>query len=168
MPFPLFVCAVLVGMVTVWPEPLPSVPDVPPLVPPLVRYMARSALAHSSSEVLPSAGNTLTPIEAELKILEITQLRILDGQRRSDAADPRSSILKLKGVELRQAASELLLAAAGPAALEVRHDDAPFDQDGSEWLGTIMPNYGILRAASIYGGSSEVQKGILAKSQLGV
>ena len=89
-------------------------------------------------------------------------------QRRSDAADPRSSILKLKGVELRQAASELLLAAAGPAALEVRHDDAPFDQDGSEWLGTIMPNYGILRAASIYGGSSEVQKGILAKSQLGV
>ncbi|HEY6870111.1 MAG TPA: pimeloyl-CoA dehydrogenase large subunit, partial [Novosphingobium sp.] len=70
--------------------------------------------------------------------------------------------------ELRQAASELLLAVAGPAALEVRHDDAAFGDDGAEWLGTVMPNYGILRAASIYGGSSEVQKGILAKSQLGL
>lgn len=128
----------------------------------LIRRIKR--LAGDNRSVLVKAA----AIEAELKILEITQLRILDGQRRSDAADPRSSILKLKGVELRQAASELLLAAAGPAALEVRHDDAPFDQDGSEWLGTIMPNYGILRAASIYGGSSEVQKGILAKSQLGV
>jgi alkylation response protein AidB-like acyl-CoA dehydrogenase len=107
-------------------------------------------------------------IEAELKILEITQLRILDGQRGSNAPDPRSSVLKLKGVELRQAASELLLHAAGPAALEIRSDEDPPGPDGEEWLGTIMPNYAILRAASIYGGSSEVQKSIVAKTMLGL
>jgi alkylation response protein AidB-like acyl-CoA dehydrogenase len=128
----------------------------------LIRRIKR--LAAGDKTVLRKAA----AIEAELKILEITQLRILDGQRRSSAADPRSSILKLKGVDLRQAASELLLATAGPAALEVRGDDAPFDADDEEWLGSIMPNYGILRAASIFGGSSEVQKDILAKTQLGL
>ena len=107
-------------------------------------------------------------IEAELKMLEITQLRILDGQRHSATPDPRSSILKLKGVELRQRASDLLVKAAGPAALEVRNDDEPFGADNEDWLGAILPNYTILRAASIYGGSSEVQKDILAKGVLGL
>ena len=107
-------------------------------------------------------------IEAELKILEITQLRILDAQRGSSAPDPRSSVLKLKGVELRQAASELLVEAAGPAALEICSDEDPLDNNGSEWIGTIMPNYAILRAASIYGGSSEVQKTIVAGAMLGL
>lgn len=107
-------------------------------------------------------------LDAELKILEITQLRILDAQRGSSEPDPRSSILKLKGVKLRQAASELLLEAAGIGALEVCSDEDPFGPDEDEWLGTIMPNYAILRAASIYGGSSEVQKTILANAILGL
>jgi len=106
-------------------------------------------------------------IEAELQILDITQLRILDGQRHSDAPDPRSSILKLKGVELRQAASELLLEVAGAGALEVRGDEDAASDDES-WIGTVFPNYAILRAAAIYGGSSEVQKTILAKTMLGL
>ena len=112
-------------------------------------------------------------IEAELKILEITQLRILDAQIGSSAPDPRSSVLKLKGVELRQAASELLVEAAGVRALEICSDDDGMDDadqsdDATEWLGTIMPNYAILRAASIYGGSSEVQKTIVAGTILGL
>ncbi|KHK89150.1 acyl-CoA dehydrogenase family protein [Novosphingobium malaysiense] len=107
-------------------------------------------------------------IEAELKILEITQLRILDAQRKMTGPDPRSSVLKLKGVELRQAASELLLEAAGGQALEERTDEDPLGPENEEWLGTIMPNYSILRAASIYGGSSEVQKTIVAKTLLGL
>ena len=54
------------------------------------------------------------------------------------------------------------------AALEIRSDEEPLGPDGEEWFGTIMPNYSILRAASIYGGSSEVQKTIVAKSLLGL
>jgi alkylation response protein AidB-like acyl-CoA dehydrogenase len=100
-------------------------------------------------------------IEAELKAVEITQLRILAGFKEG-APDPRSSILKLKGVELRQAAGELLLKAAGPRALEFRYEiegEAPFD---------IASNFFTLRGASIYGGANEVQKNILAASVLGL
>lgn len=123
----------------------------------LIRRIKR--LADGDDTILAKAA----AIEAELKILEITQLRILDAQLRDPATpDPRSSVLKLKGVELRQAASELLVEAAGPAALEIYSDEDPFGLEGSEWIGSVFPNYAILRAASIYGGSSEVQKTIVA------
>jgi len=112
-------------------------------------------------------------IEVALTALEITQLRILaDAKAYRDTADPRTSILKIKGVELRQAASELLLRAAGPLAFPVEGtftapalDDAPAD---TAWSGTIAPVYFNLRGASIYGGSTEIQKNILARAILGL
>lgn len=104
-------------------------------------------------------------IEAELRMLEVTQLRILDAQRRSEGPDPRSSVLKLKGVELRQAASELLVQTIGRAALRA---DAAGPEAVVDPMGTALPNYAILRAASIYGGASEVQKTIVAKTMLGL
>lgn len=100
-------------------------------------------------------------IEAELKALEITQLRILAAMR-PGAADPRSSLLKIKGVELRQAASELLLRTAGRRALEFAYEG-----DGLAPL-EAASNYLTLRAASIYGGASEVQKNIIASTLLGL
>jgi alkylation response protein AidB-like acyl-CoA dehydrogenase len=105
-------------------------------------------------------------IEIELKALEITQLRLLDAMRRtgpgSHGPDARASILKLKGSELRQAASQLLLDAAGPRAWRTADEfDAVADADA-----TIASTYFTLRAVSIYGGSSEVQKNILAKGVL--
>ena len=112
-----------------------------------------------------AAAKKAAALEAELKILEITQLRVLDGQARGGGADPRSSVLKLKGVELRQAASELLLSRAGMAALASGGGDPDHAPDP---LGTVLPNYAILRAASIYGGASEVQKSIIAKTILGL
>jgi alkylation response protein AidB-like acyl-CoA dehydrogenase len=100
-------------------------------------------------------------IEAELKALEITQLRVLAAQK-PGVPDPRSSILKIKGVELRQAASELLLKTAGRLAFEFAYEGeglAPYE---------AASNYLTLRAASIYGGASEVQKNIIASSVLGL
>ena len=100
-------------------------------------------------------------IEAELKALEITQMRVLAAQQ-AGQADPRSSILKIKGVELRQAASELLMRVVGPAGLEFAYEGhglAPSE---------AASNYFTLRAASIYGGASEVQKNIIASSVLGL
>jgi alkylation response protein AidB-like acyl-CoA dehydrogenase len=100
-------------------------------------------------------------LEAELKALEITQLRILAALE-PGVADPRASILKIKAVELRQGASELLLKAGGPAAYEFTYEgegEAPYE---------IASNFFTLRAASIYGGASEVQKNILASTVLGL
>jgi alkylation response protein AidB-like acyl-CoA dehydrogenase len=112
-------------------------------------------------------------IEVELRALEVTQMRVLAGmQAHSDKPDPRSSILKVKGVELRQAASELLLRAAGPLALPAEGEfDPPNPADPpaeTVWGSTIAPVYFVLRAASIYGGATEVQKNILAQAVLGL
>jgi alkylation response protein AidB-like acyl-CoA dehydrogenase len=104
-------------------------------------------------------------IEIGLKALEITLMRMLDDMKQHAARpDARSSILKVKGTELRQAASELLLQVAGPLAARSAGE---FD-DGADAACTIASNYLTLRAASIYGGSNEVQKNILAKAQLGL
>ena len=104
-------------------------------------------------------------IEIELKALEITQMRLLDAMREHAARpDARSSILKVKGTELRQAAAEVLLQAAGPAAARCAEE---FD-DTADAAATIASNAFTLRAASIYGGSNEIQKNILAKTVLGL
>jgi len=121
----------------------------------------------------PAFQRRCAEIEVELRALEITQLRVLAAMREhSEKPDPRSSILKLKGVELRQAASDLMLRVAGPLALAAEDEfappsptDAPAD---TEWGSTVAPLYFILRAASIYGGASEVQKNILAQAVLGL
>ena len=103
----------------------------------------------------------LARLEAGVRVLEVTQLRILAAQVPGQA-DPRSSILKIKGVELRQTASELLLKASGRrgrAFAYEGHGEAPLE---------AASNFMTLRAASIYGGATEVQKTILAKSVLGL
>jgi len=103
----------------------------------------------------------LARLEAGVRVLEVTQLRILAAQAPGQA-DPRSSILKIKGVELRQTASELLLKASGRrgrAFAYEGHGEAPLE---------AASNFMTLRAASIYGGATEVQKTILAKSVLGL
>lgn len=104
-------------------------------------------------------------IEIELKALEVTQMRLLDATREHAARpDARASILKVKGTELRQAAAELLLLMAGPAAARCAGE---FD-DAADAASMIAPIAFNLRAASIYGGSNEIQKNILAKVVLGL
>jgi pimeloyl-CoA dehydrogenase large subunit len=111
-------------------------------------------------------------IEVELKALEITQMRVLAAMGHSERPDPRSSILKIKGTEVRQAASELLLQVAGPLAAPSLPEFADPEEGaapaGVAWGATIAPIYFTLRAASIYGGSNEVQKNIIAKAMLGL
>lgn len=111
--------------------------------------------------------------EIELKALEITALRIIDRQRKTNDGrpDPASSILKLRGAETQQASAQLVLDAAGILAAPVAgHFTAGADTlDGScvdaEGAASV---YLSSRAASIYGGASEVQKNIIAKTILGL
>ncbi len=125
------------------------------------KAMANDEAAGLSEKARERVLQKAAVIEAELKALEITQLRVLSAQK-PGVADPRSSILKIKGVELRQAASELLLRTAGRLAFEFAYEGeglAPFE---------AASNYLTLRAASIYGGASEVQKNIIASTVLGL
>ena len=111
-------------------------------------------------------------VEVELKALEMTQLRVVAAERSSNKPNPASSILKIKGTELQQATTELLLEMAGPYALVYGdkdtadgHNDLP---GGFEWADAVAPTYFNQRKVSIYGGSNEIQRNIIAKSILGL
>ena len=107
-------------------------------------------------------------LEADLKALEITQLQALArAVREGDDArpDPAASILKIRGSQLQQAATELLMEVAGPAGLRAEGAAAP-DAEAAE-SATAMALYMNFRKVSIYGGSNEIQRNILAKQVLG-
>ncbi len=110
----------------------------------------------------------LAAIEAELKALEITNMRLVADMARGggDPRDTRPSILKLKGTELQQLASEILFDVAGYHGLPVR-DGGGSDLLAAEWADRVAPSYFQGRAASIYGGTNEIQRNVVAKSVLG-
>jgi pimeloyl-CoA dehydrogenase large subunit len=117
----------------------------------------------------------LANVEIELKALEITQLRVVAQARkrgRHDVPDPNSSILKIKGSELQQATTELMMDVVGPYVVpfassmddEDRSNDPPI---GPDYAAAAAPSYFNNRKVSIYGGSNEIQRGIIAKAILG-
>ncbi|HWP25743.1 MAG TPA: pimeloyl-CoA dehydrogenase large subunit [Xanthobacteraceae bacterium] len=114
----------------------------------------------------------LAAIEVELKSLEITQMRIVAAEQHAGRGkpDPASSILKIKGSELQQATTELLLQVAGPYALPYLDQQAQPESlaSGMEWAATAAPTYFNWRKISIYGGSNEIQKNIIARAILGL
>jgi alkylation response protein AidB-like acyl-CoA dehydrogenase len=71
-------------------------------------------------------------------------------------------VLKLKGTELQQAVSELAVDLAGPLSLASGSSTVP------EWTALATPTYLNLRKASIYGGSNEIQRQIIAGTILGL
>jgi hypothetical protein len=106
----------------------------------------------------------IAELENEVVALELTALRVV-----ANSADgrphPASSVLKLRGSELQQEATELLVDIAGPLSL------ASFAGEGSEvpdWARVATPHYLNYRKVSIYGGSNEVQRTIIAGSILGL
>jgi alkylation response protein AidB-like acyl-CoA dehydrogenase len=109
----------------------------------------------------PLVAARFVEIENELLALELTALRVV-----ADSSDgkphPASSVLKLKGTELQQAVSELGVDLAGPLSLASGSDTVP------EWAALTAPTYLNLRKASIYGGSNEIQRQIIAGTILGL
>jgi pimeloyl-CoA dehydrogenase large subunit len=117
----------------------------------------------------------IAAIEVELKALEMTQLRVVAAERnrKSNRPDPASSILKIKGSEIQQGISELLMEAIGPYALpdQFRHtEDDRWNEPpiGPDYAAPLAPQYFNWRKISIYGGSNEIQKNIIAKAILGL
>ena len=112
----------------------------------------------------PLTAARIAELENELLALELTALRVA-----ANSADgkphPASSVLKLEGTELQQAVSELIVDLAGPASLASGADQ---ESDLPGWTRRATPVYLNLRKASIYGGSNEIQRQIIAKTILGL
>ena len=99
-------------------------------------------------------------------------MRVVAAQATLDPTkpDPASSILKIKGSELQQATTELLLELAGPNALPARADGRIHNDTEAltGWADTAAPTYFNYRKVSIYGGSNEIQHNVIAKAILGL
>jgi alkylation response protein AidB-like acyl-CoA dehydrogenase len=118
----------------------------------------------------PLVAAQFADLENDLLALELTSLRVV-AHSSDGKPHPASSVLKLKGTEIQQAVSELAVDLGGPLALAsgARADNG--DGDGSdipEWARVSAPTYLNLRKASIYGGSNEIQRQIIAGTILGL
>jgi alkylation response protein AidB-like acyl-CoA dehydrogenase len=114
----------------------------------------------------PRFGDRLTRVEVELMALEITNLRFLDQMRGGRPPGAEVSLLKIKGTEIQQTLTELMMQTAGPLAPIFRPvtPDAPFDA----FTAALFPRYCNVRKATIYAGSNEIQRNIIAKATLGL
>ena len=109
----------------------------------------------------------LSDIEIELMALEFTELRVLAAVASGGAPGAESSLLKIKGTELQQAVQTLAMEVAAyyQGVLPTELSEQALGHDfGSKARQSYM--YG--RAATVYGGSNEVQKNIIAKAVLGL
>jgi len=109
----------------------------------------------------------LSRLEVELMALEITNLRFLDRMRRTGQPPGADvSMLKIKGTEIQQGLTELMMQAVGPMAQPFRavNGDSGFD----EFTAAIAPRYCNFRKTTIYAGSNEIQRNIIAKMTLGL
>jgi alkylation response protein AidB-like acyl-CoA dehydrogenase len=98
----------------------------------------------------------LSRLEVELMALEITNLRFLDRMRRTGQPPGADvSMLKIKGTEIQQGITELMMQAADPAASD-------------DFSTGIRKRYLSMRKTTIYAGSNEIQRNIIAKMTLGL
>jgi alkylation response protein AidB-like acyl-CoA dehydrogenase len=111
-------------------------------------------------------------VEMELMALEITNLRALSAESEKRAPGPEASILKIKGTEIQQALTELMMYAVGPYALPFeRHSIEEGDLGsaaGPEYAAPLAATYCNVRKVTIYGGSNEIQRNIIAQMILGL
>ncbi len=114
----------------------------------------------------------LALVEIELMALEFTELRTLAAVQTGKAPGPESSILKIKGTEIQQLITELFVELAGnyatPYLPEFYVPGSNVDSVGPGWAADATSKYFNFRKTSIYGGSNEIQKNIIAKAVLGL
>src|SRR3954465_14215174 len=114
----------------------------------------------------------LAAVEVELKALEMTQLRIVSDERKLEEGrqNPASSILKLKGSVIQQQLTELLMEVGGPYVMPYQRDFDGKNEPviGPDYATEVAPIYFNYRKVSIYGGSNEIQRNIVAKAILGL
>ena len=109
----------------------------------------------------------LSDIEMELMALEYTELRVFASMAGGGMPGPESSLLKIKGTEISQAIHELQLQLAGSYGGALQ-GDLTGEELGHDYAGEARGKYMYGRAATIYGGSNEVQRNVIAKAVLGL
>jgi alkylation response protein AidB-like acyl-CoA dehydrogenase len=114
----------------------------------------------------------IAELELELTALEITVLRVLSAEAKRGNPGPESSALKIKGSEIQQTITELKMQAIGyyahayvPESFELGWQGDP---EGADDWGSITSRYFNVRKTTIFGGSNEIQRNIIAQRILGL
>ncbi len=107
-------------------------------------------------------------VEIDLAVLEYTELRTLAAEAKGEMAGSESSILKIRGTEIQQRITELVEEAVGYYAFPYERALGDNEYIGPEYALGAAGRYFNMRKASIYGGSNEIQRNIIAKAILGL
>ena len=111
-------------------------------------------------------------LEIELMALEYTTLRFIARMDAGDEPGPEVSMLKIRGSEVQQAITEATMEALGPYALPYAPEALVEGWNeaaiGPDYAAPVAPRYFNARKISIYSGSNEIQKNIMAKHLLGL
>jgi alkylation response protein AidB-like acyl-CoA dehydrogenase len=114
----------------------------------------------------------IAELELEITALEITVLRVLSAEAKKGNPGPESSVLKIKGSEIQQTLTELKMQAIGyyahayvPESFELGWKGDP---EGAENWGSASSRYFNFRKTTIFGGSNEIQRNIIAQRILGL
>ena len=113
----------------------------------------------------------IADLEIDLAALEYTELRTLAGMAAGKNPGPESSVLKIKGSEIQQRLTELTLEMAGHYGAPYYRGFGEGDNEhpiGPEWAHRAAPSYFNMRKTTIYGGSNEIQRNVIAKMVLGL
>ena len=113
----------------------------------------------------------LNKVEIDLLSAEFTELRTLASISAGGHPGPESSILKIGGTDLQQSLSDLYVEALGYYAHPfMSEEDLKSNEKriGPDFAANVMPHYLNYRKVSIYGGSNEVQRNVIAKAVLGL
>lgn len=113
----------------------------------------------------------LALLEVDVVALEMMVLRVLSAEKSGKAALDVAGLLKIRGSEIQQRYTELMMLTAGPMALP-RPDGSlepgwKGDFEGAEVIAPLTGRYFNFRKTSIYGGTNEVQRNIIAQTVLG-
>jgi len=140
----------------------------------LIKQIARREAAGDGTTLAEDSGfmARLAEIEVKLSALEYTNLRILADEVAGRPAGPSSSALKIVGSEVQQSLAELTVEAVAHYALPFQREqllgitnEAPVGPDHAV---TATSAYNFGRASTIYGGSNEIQRNVIAKAVLGL
>ncbi|MFP4003079.1 MAG: acyl-CoA dehydrogenase family protein [Alphaproteobacteria bacterium] len=138
-----------------------------------LKEIARAELVDGSPLIDdPDFARKITEVEVELTALEYTELRTLASEQAGQGPGPESSVLKIRGTEIQQRITELALEAVGyyayPFPEGERTEGSNEPPVGPDYAEHVAPVYFNMRKASIYGGSNEIQRNIIAKMILGL
>jgi alkylation response protein AidB-like acyl-CoA dehydrogenase len=114
----------------------------------------------------------IAALDIELMALEVTVQRVVASEAEGRGPGPEASMLKIKGTEVQQALTELMVEAIGPQAaafdLAYLEGERAHSAAGDDDAAPLAAYYFNFRKTSIYGGSNEIQKNIIAQMMLGL